>query len=61
MCNEKISQALTQKDTVRTYGQSVSGLRERQAGIERETGVGGRGLLQKCRPEGMTQDSKQGN
>lgn len=41
MCNEKISQALTQKDTVRTYGQNVSGLRERQAGTERETGAGG--------------------
>lgn len=57
VCNEKISQALTGKDMVRTYSQNVSGLRERQAGTERDWGGGG-GLLQKCRPEGMTQDSK---
>ena len=45
MCSEEISQALKQKDTVRTYGQNVSGLRERQAGTERGTaaGKGGRG------------------
>lgn len=29
---------LEAEDTVRTYGQNVSGLRERQAGTERETG-----------------------
>ena len=39
VCSEEISQALKQKDMVRTYGQNVSGLRERQAGTEREIGA----------------------
>ena len=45
VCSEEISQALKQKDMVRTYGQNVSGLRERQAGTERGTAAGrwGRG------------------
>lgn len=38
MCSEETSQALKQKDMVKTYGQNVSGLHGRQTGAERETG-----------------------
>ena len=51
VCNEKISQALTRKDMVRTYSQNVSGLRERQAGTERDWSGGG-GVVREMQARG---------